>query len=269
MSVDLRQIGIKLFGFPAENNGAVRLEVLGEKLAVVAKGLKASDRHQNKSKSLRFLITDAEIGSFKAQISESQENTTKQVLGSGIEYFYSCIRNVETQGRFPVGTPKKVAKAVLEVTEGVGNTFEIGHLEIDEDNVVNITPYLNERANAAYKERFETPEEGLFAGSEADVFDGVLKAVDLRDSTAKAWLILTGTSKQISCVWNNVDGDAFRNVLDKRARIEGDALYDGGGRLPSQLNIRRVLPLEERASNLSKWRDGFQFHDMDNLDEAW
>lgn len=259
---------LRLFGLRYERNGAVRADVLANKLKELVKGLQQADRAVNGAKTVEYLVTDLEYASATLKIDEYQHSTKQQPIGSGSRYFHDVATSVLRGERVPRKTPRGVLKAIAAIGDGTEKIFSHGEIRIEgeESNVIRIDDFFDRQADRALAEYDEQEvDKPLFAGSAFGTFDGVLKEVDLRGSVARARLVLTAGGIEIDCVCNSITVENLREALDRRVVVTAQAIYDGESRLPKRLDLTKIQ-LIRGSGNLSRWTGAFEIPDRDQGD---
>jgi len=109
-------------------------------------------------------------------------------------------------------------------------------------------------------------ERTWFAGHVYGSFVGIVRAVDLRGALPEIKLILAG-GKQIDCVCTQDHIEQIRGALNRRVRIEGNAIYDGKSGLPRRVEVRDISsPI--MPSDFAKWCGAFEPFEIDPWEDG-
>jgi hypothetical protein len=163
---------------------------------------------------------------------------------SGIEAFDECISAIATGERDRALRYAGCAKQIAKFSSGGYSEVRIG-----DSKIFRIDPFLTERARSIIEPIVEvsegvTPdlvmEHDWYKGIAAGSFDGEIKATDLRGALPQITLVLTAGGNEIECICRQEDIESIRAALNRRARIYGQALYDGRSGLPRRIEISKI-----------------------------
>lgn len=252
----------------------VDVEVFNRKLRALITALKAADRVANLRRGVHsFYVSRLETGSAIVEVTERPAATLPFIPFSSVDTVVNVAKAIEA-GDFSARANEELAKAIRNVAKGASNKFSYIELRDDIEKPVRIDRLFEIRAERFFDltvlkqsavlalpatieaEKLFAPPL-FFAGASHDAFDGTLKEVDVRPEHWTGKFVLTGSKREIDCVFKGPSLEDVQKYLDVRVWAEGLAVYTAQSGLPERLEIHRVRPMNT-TSDLRRWRGKVQ-----------
>lgn len=250
-----------------EHHHDVDGEVFAEKFLNFLKGLAAADKAANGKRRYKFLISGLEKNTATARVRE-QVSTKGEPPHSSVNYYDNALGAIAADHPSSRFLPKEFLQPIIKLNHGVGQKFAFGEVKFKTGKVIRIDEFLQKRAERILREIEENEgRQNFFRGQAFGSFDGVLKLVDLRGEAKLAILKLSAGGLEIKCNVDEIEVNKLRSALDKRAIVHGLAHYDGTTGLPDRLDVRDIVPTNEKA-DLTRWRGAFAIP-LSQADEDW
>jgi len=244
----------------------VLASVFADKLATLVRALKAADKAANGVVMHDYAIEKLQSSSPTAVLLEEPlPKYEGQFETSAIPYFTDCTEAIAMGNRERALRYGKCAYQVQRLAKGAPNKFGYGEIWTQKDTIIRVDDFLRERASAivtpekAIVPRIESrpPTSEWFKGTAHGSFEGEVLEVDFRGSLPALKLILTAGGKEIDCVCNEGQLEQIRSALKRRARVFGQAFYDGKSGLPRRIIVTDIEVLHGEA-DFTKWRGAFE-----------
>lgn len=248
-------------------NDRVDAGVFARKLGALVAGLTTADKERNGKKSFDYIITDLGIGSAHVRLDAVERRRHYLEMSNPITAFDQCVGALERSDFDAAlsfgGTVEKIAS----LCEGSGRAFSHAELVID-DNVIRIDDFLSRQAANAQRHRDESDASiKQFVGVSVGSFDGTIKELDLRGTIPTCKLILSAGGMQIDCISKTLSVEQLKATLNRRAWVEGRAVYGGGAGLPERLEIANVDFVDVSGdASILQWKGSFKQFDVGQID---
>jgi hypothetical protein len=240
------QIMFRVHG-PDTETDEVAAAVFARQLGILSRALRAADKAINGRLVHDYFIASLSTSAPTALLAERPlPRFARQLITghSGIDAFEECISAISAGDRGRALRYEGCAKQLAKFSSG-------GYSEVWTGNstVFRVDPFLTERARLIVKPEIETnghaaPERTTarewFKGIAAGSFDGEIKAADLRGALPQITIVLTAGGNEIDCICREGDIESIRAALDRRARVYGQAIYDGKSGLPRRIEVSKI-----------------------------
>lgn len=259
-----------IHGLDAMNHN-VDASVFARKLQELLSGLSTADKTKNGKKSFDYIITDLGIGSARIRLDAVERRRPRLQAQNPIALYKQCAGALERSDFDEALQLGDTVNKIAALCNGAGHSFAHAELVID-DNVIRIDDFLARQAVNAFRHKEEAESTiKQFVGVAVGSFDGTIKEVDLRGSLPTCKLVLSAGGVQLDCITKVLTVDDLRSALDRRAWVEGNAVYGGGTGIPERLEILSIDVIDDvPPSNILRWRGAFQAFDVgqDDIDEG-
>jgi hypothetical protein len=251
------QLELKVHGLTEADHGRVAGRVFADKLKQVVQALEEADRLANGKIVHEYVLASMHMSEPTAVLAERLVSARGGI--SAIPIFNEAFEAIKANDRRVLDLAP-VIKRVQSLTVGVNKKFGFAEIRTSE-NVFRIDDFLKRRAVDARRKSVGVWFDGIAYGS----FDGVLRFVDLRGSLPEIKLTLTAGGKEIDCVCRREDIDSLGEVLDRRVRVSGRAIYTSSSPLPMRVEVQSIEPVV-RKNDFSKWLGSFEPFDQSDWD---
>ncbi len=247
----------KLYGPQLANGHKVSPSVLGQKLVLLEKALKQTDKCLNGCESYSYHIKDLKVGSAEIVLEETPLHPLLPPDNSGIDTFQKLITEVsEGEIKSINSSGIGIIKLLKSLCKGVGKSFSHAEFGLEGKKFSKIL--IDKHFQKNVKLTSEKLENQLpnFIGTALESYDGELKEVDLRTNIPKAKLILFAARKELQCYCESIPIQTLRASLDKPVTVFAKATYEGDKRLPVRLDITNIEILK-KPGKFSDWQGKF------------
>jgi len=256
------EVRLRVHGRQDYGSERVPASVFAQKLTVLVRGLRAADAARNGRVTHDYVISNLSLGSALVELREEEiRHSPFFPPASGVSAFDDCVGAIRDGREESIELFGKCPFYVSQLAKGSGNKFGYAELWTDRGSPVRVDEFLFEQAISL----LEGPERRLriegrehwYKGVAQGRFEGEVKGVDLRGALPEVKLILTAGSKEIDCVFRDVEMERIREALDRRVTVEGTAFYDGRSGLPRRLEVT-AINLVQPAGDFTRWKGGFE-----------
>ena len=252
--------------------------VFASKLLFLVRALKAADKALNGKPRHDYRISKLSSSNPTAVLSEIDLLSIMHPYGirdrewpSAIEGFEDCANAILANDRARALRYGNCAKNIAKLAQGSLHNFSYAEVWTANDNIVRVDDLLVHQAHAmisveARDAVFEESRSSWFKGTAFGTFDGMILEVDLRGALPAVKLVLSVGDQQIDCVCKVEDIEKIRTALKRRARVYGNAFYDGHSGLPKRINVTDIEPIPS-GGDLSIWANSFEAYDPPDWEE--
>lgn len=257
--------GLKMFGDEAR---LITANVFKRKFQSLLIALEEADKTINAKKSHIYLVSHLAIGSAEFALLEKPRSDTAPD-GSAINALINCADSIYRSSFQTARRYNGIAARLLDLCKGVNVDFDRMEISVKECAPIQIDTFFKSQVER-FTEEPTKPEVKMtfFSGQSMDAFDGVLGEIDWRGKLWRGILVLSGTTKEIGCVFPGVhDSDAIAGFGNKRVWVRGNAIYDGTSELPARLEVSE-LRMIGRDGEPSKWKGVISSFEPDDWGSA-
>lgn len=247
------QLELKVHGLTEADHGRVPGRVFADKLKQLVLALEEADRLANGKIIHEYVLASMHMSEPTAVLAERLVSAPGGK--SAIPIFNEAFEAIKANDR-RVLVLETLIRRVQRLTIGVNKKFGFAEIRTSE-SLVRIDDFLKRRALDACRKGSGVWFDGIAYSS----FDGVLRFVDLRGSLPEIKLTLTAGGKEIDCVCRREDIDSLGEVLDRRVRVSGRAIYTSSSPLPMRVEVQSIEPIC-RKNDFSKWLGSFEPFDQ-------
>lgn len=239
---------------PEDEIALVPAKVFKAKLSDILGALSAADRSANDKAGFEYFISRLKIGSAEIGILERPKNPAV-ARASSISALMGCADAIY-RGNFSAARQYDgVAKHLIKLCEGVTDKFEYIEMSSLNSQPISVDGFFKgqvERFCAEVDHPDAAPS--FFRGQAFESAEGELKEVDFRGKMRRGILVVSGSLKEISCVFTRtLTDDDILNHTNKRTWVEGNAIYSGESALPSRIEVTHMRPIKAQGDP-STWK---------------
>lgn len=257
-NIGIGQIELKIHGLTQEDHGRVPARLFATKLTQLVAALEAADVIANGDATHDYILSALHMSEPTALLKEVAIKTDVSSK-SAIPVFNDAAEGIKIQDA-RVQKLAPVVKKISRLTNGAESRFGFAEVRTA-NNLVRIDDFLKKRATSARKSVRGEWYDGASFGS----FDGVLNYVDTRGVLPQIKLTLSAGGKEIDGICNREDIDALGDVLDRRVRVYGRAIYSADSPLPLRIEVSSIVPVK-KDGDLTRWRGAFKPFAMETWD---
>lgn len=212
------------------------------KLSAFLAALKEADVEMNAVQRRSFYVSRLTTGSAEIELRESTPDVNPQ--SSAFSALSGCAQAINDGDIVRLKKRPRSVQRIGNLSSGAGKKFSHITFSLDEQPPIRIDCFFNRQAK---RMRLEINDDAVdtpfYRGVSEEVFDGVVKEIDLRGRAPLCKLILSGSGMEIDCTFYNFTTEGIREALDRRAWVSGKAIYDGLSGLPARLEITSLQPI--------------------------
>jgi hypothetical protein len=256
------EVRLRVHGRRDGSGERVPASVFAQKLAILVTALRAADAAVNGKTVHDYVISGLRHGSALVELRE-EEISRFDLLEkySGVSAFDECVEAIREGS---IQTARNFGKCPIYVSrlaKGSGQRFAYAELWIGHDRLFRVDDFLLEQTEVVI-EGSKIPSSSdsgqhWYKGIVHGTFEGVVKEVDLRGALPEVKLILTAGGKELDCIFRDIEIERIRQALDRRARVQGTAYYDGKSGLPRRVEVTVITPVKE-PGDFTRWKGTFE-----------
>ncbi len=265
------QVRFRVHG-PDTATDEVSAGVFGHQLITLVRALKAADKAANGRAVHDYVVARLSTSTPTALLAERPLPRYRgQIISghSGINALEDCVEAI-TLGE------ERRARRYGTCANYVAKFSPVGYSEIwtSETKIFRVDPFLTHRAktivnplpesSSPHGQLTAAPSREWFKGVASGSFDGEIKAADLRGALPQITPILTAGGHEIDCVCRSDNIEDIRAALNRRARVDGRAIYDGESGLPCRIEVSKITVVSG-SRDLTRWKGAFKPFEI----EAW
>lgn len=247
-----------IHGMDADNE-RVRADVFAAQLKALVDILLATDKAKNGKQAYHYMIEHMEIGSAVVSLKEKQMRRTQEPPVSPKEVVGKVTRDIQEGATSFKDFPVSILKKIDKLAHQAGKKYDHAEACFGGTNIVRLDDYFSECTKRAISiaERRDLQPTKYFEGRSLESFDGSLQEMDSRGKIHRGKIILTIDGSQLDCVFESDVLEDMKESYNRRAIIEGTAIYNGLSPRPKRVQIHSVKILD-KPCDLTKWRGSLQ-----------
>jgi hypothetical protein len=255
------QIEFRLHGLTTEDHGRVPAKVFANKLSQLVTALEAADRIANGQVIHTYTIAKLHTSQPTAVLRQQLIEESSVEGHSAFPSFMTNVDAVKTHDQAVVKLEDFVS-SVRRMTSGAGKKFSFAEIRTATSNV-RVDEFLRERAASVMSAKTDK----WFSGAVMASFDGQLDYVDARGALPQIKLTLGSGGAEIDCICKREDIDAIGEVLSRRVRVFGRAIYSSHSPLPLRVEVTDIELVDE-GRDFTRWRGAFKPFEIDGWEEG-
>lgn len=269
---DRDEIIVTIHGLRGQaEDSLVSADVFAQKVNALVRMLKRGDKHLNQRPHLSFFISHLKTSSAEVGLKERPRDIRHAWASSSVSAVVGCADAI-FRGNFRAARQfNGIATDLANFSHGTGTKFSHIEIGIKGAETVSIDSFFERQATQfVLEEEGEATEPKFFRGQCADSFDGYLKEADFRGRLVRGILIMTGTKKQIDCVFTQkVSETEIEKAVNHRIWSMGNSIYDGRSQLPAKIEVNRIKHIKT-VGDPSRWIGVLEDFEPDSwgLDES-